>query len=196
MFVTHRMLPRVLAAGLVVGAVALFAAPAGALTDPEEWGDTFCTETGGWLSGAQAGAEELSAQAEDPSLTPADGKSLIVDYVSTGADATKAFGQAMKRAGVPDVQNGAKIEAAILAGIAGSEAKLVALEKAAKALPTKSPTAFQKGAAKLSKGLATFSQPFQKGLTKAESLDTSGDLNAALGSQPSCADLEQFVTGG
>ena len=94
------------------------------------------------------------------------------------------------------LENGAKIEAAILAGIAGSEAKLVALEKAAKALPTKSPTAFQKGAAKLSDGLATFSQPFQKGLSKAESLDKSGDLNAALGSQPSCADLEQFVTGG
>ena len=36
----------------------------------------------------------------------------------------------MKRAGVPDVKNGAKIEAAILAGIAGSQAKLVAVEKA------------------------------------------------------------------
>jgi len=196
MAVFRRPLAPSLTAALVLATVAVFAAPAGALTDPAEWSDTFCTETGNWLSGAQHGAEELSAQAEDPNLTPADGKTLIVDYVSTGADATKAFGQAMKRAGVPDVENGAKIEAAILAGIAGSEAKLVALEKAAKALPTKSPTAFQKGAAKLSDGLATFSQPFQKGLSKAESLDKSGDLNAALGSQPSCADLEQFVTGG
>ena len=196
MTATPRTLRRALTAALVVATVAVFAAPAGALTEPATWSDTFCTETGNWLSGAQKGAEQLSTQAEDPSLTPAAGKALIVDYVSTGADATKAFGQAMKRAGVPDVQNGAKIEAAILVGIAGSQAKLVALEKAAKALPTKSPTAFQKGAAKLSKGLGTFSQPFQKGLTKAESLDTSGDLNAALGSQPSCADLEQFVTGG
>jgi|RhiMetdeSRZDD1v2_1073273.scaffolds.fasta_scaffold289926_3 hypothetical protein len=187
---------RVLTVGLVLATVALFAAPAGALTDAEEWSDTFCTETGGWLSGAQAGAEELSAQAEDPSLTPADGKALIVDYVSTGADATKAFGQAMKRAGVPDVKNGARIQAAILAGIAGSEAKLIALEKAAKTLPTKSPTAFQKGAEKLAKGLSSFSEPFQKGLSKAESLDTSGELDAALSAQASCADLEQFVTGG
>ena len=196
MTTTPRTLLRVLTAALALATVALFAAPAGALTDAENWGDTFCTETGNWLSGAQQGAEELSTQAEDPNLTAADGKALIVDYVSTGVDATKAFGQAMKRVGAPDVKNGAKIQASILAGIAGSEAKLVAVEKAAKALPTKSPTAFQKGATKLSKGLVTFSEPFQKGLSKAESLDTSGELDAALGTLPSCAALEQFVTGG
>jgi len=196
MAVYRRPLAHSLAAALVVATVAAFAAPAGALADPTDWGDTFCTETGNWLAGAQQGAEELSTQAEDPSLTAADGKALIVDYVSTGVDSTKAFGQAMKRVGAPDVKNGAKIQASILAGIAGSEAKLVVVEKTAKALPTKSPTAFQKGAEKLSKQLSTFSQPFQKGLSKAESLDSSGDLNAALGTLPSCADLEQFVTGG
>jgi len=196
MATTPRTLLRVLTAAVALATVALFAAPAGALSDPEDWGDTFCTDTGNWLAGAQQGAEELSTQAEDPNLTAADGKALIVDYVSTGVDATKAFGQAMKRVGAPDVKNGAKIQASILAGIAGSEAKLVVVEKAAKALPTKSPTAFQKSAAKLSKQLATFSEPFQKGLSKAESLDTSGDLNTALGTLPSCADLEQFVTGG
>ena len=196
MSVMLRRIARASAACVALALVALLAAPAGALTDPKQWSDTFCTETGNWLGGAQQGAQDLSTKAEDPNLTPADGKGLIVDYVATGADATKAFGQAMKRAGVPDVKNGAKIQAAILAGIAGSEAKLVALEKAAKALPTKPPVAFQKAAEKLSKGLGTFSQPFQKGLSKAESLDTSGDLDTALSTQPSCADLEQFVTGG
>jgi hypothetical protein len=196
MSVIQRRLARASVACVVLALLALFAAPAGALTDPDEWADTFCTETGTWLGGAQQGAQQLTAQADDPGLTPADGKALIVDYVSTGADATKAFGQAMKRAGVPEVQNGAKIQAAVLAGIAGSAAKLVALEKAAKSLPTKSPVAFQKSAAKLAKGLGTFSEPFQKGLSKAESLDKSGALDAALSTQPSCADLEQFVTGG
>ena len=196
MSVPLRTATRVAAAALALAVFALLGPPAGALTDPEQWSDTFCTETGNWLSGAQQGAQDLSTQADDPSLTAADGKALIVDYVSTGVDATKAFGQAMKRAGVPEVKNGAKIEAAILAGIAGSQAKLVAVEKAAKALPTKPPVAFQKGAQKLSKTLATFSDPFQKGLSKAESLDTSGELDASLSKQPSCADLEQFVTGG
>jgi len=190
-----RITARILAASLVLTVVGFVAAPAGALADPKQWGDTFCTETGNWLSGAQQGAQDLSKQAEDPSLTAADGKSLIVDYVSTGVDATKAFGQAMKRAGAPDVRNGVKIQVAILAGIAGSQAKLLAVEKAAKALPIKPALAFQKAAQKLSKNLAGFSEPFQKGLSKAESLDSSGDLDAALSTQPSCADLQQFVTG-
>jgi hypothetical protein len=196
MSVWLRSAARVVAACVAVVVVAVVAAPAGALADPQQWSATFCTETGNWLSGAQQGAQELTTKAEDPNLTEADGKALLVDYASTGVDSTKAFGQAMKTAGVPDVKNGAKIQAAILAGIAGAQAKLIAVEKAAKKLPTKPPLAFQKGAQKLSKSLGTFSEPFQKGLSKAESLDSSGDLDAALSKQPSCADLQQFVTGG
>ena len=128
MSVFLRIGARLVALCAPVVVVALLAAPAGALVDPAEWSDTFCTETGNWLAGAQSGAQELSDQAEDPSLTAADGKALIVDYVSTGVDATKAFAQAVKREGAPDVKNGAKIQAAILAGIVGSEAKLAAIE--------------------------------------------------------------------
>src|SRR5262245_46491887 len=117
MSASPRMLWRVLTAVLVItGAGLVVAAPAGALTDPTEWGDTFCTETATWLTGAQAGADDLSAQAEDPSLTPADAKSLIVDFLATGVDATTSFAKEMKSAGAPDVKNGAKIQAAILAG--------------------------------------------------------------------------------
>jgi hypothetical protein len=42
--IAPRMVPRVLAGALVVTVVALFAAPAGALADPSEWGDTFCEQ--------------------------------------------------------------------------------------------------------------------------------------------------------
>jgi hypothetical protein len=197
MSVTHRTRLRGLAAGLVVAAaVGLFAAPAGALTDPEEWGDTFCTETAEWLTGAQQGADELSTQADDPSLTPADAKSLIVDFLATGVDATSAFLKEMKRAGVPDVTNGPKIEAAILAGIAGSGAKLAALEKTAKAMPTKPLKAFQKASTKLGNEVGTFSEPFTKGVSKAESLDTSGALGNVLGTLPACAELDRLASGG
>ena len=59
---------RVLTAALVLSLaiVALVAAPAGALSDPEEWGDTFCTETGNWLPGATEGAEQLSTAGRGP----------------------------------------------------------------------------------------------------------------------------------
>jgi hypothetical protein len=196
MAVLRRPLARSLAAGLAVGAVALFAAPAGALTDPQQWGDTFCSETATWLTGAQQGADDLSAQAEDPSLTPADAKALIVDFLGTGVDATTAFGKEMKRAGVPDVENGAKIQAAILAGIAGSGTKLVALEKTAKAMPTKPLKAFQKASTKLGNEVGTFSEPFTKGVSKAESLDSSGELSNVLGTLPACAELDRLASGG
>jgi hypothetical protein len=175
--------------------VALVAAPAGALTDADQWADTFCTETANWLTGAQQGVESLSAQANDASLTPADAKGLLADYLATGVDATKAFGQEVKRAGVPDVKNGPKIEAAVLTGIAGSQAKLVALEKAVKALPTKPVKVFQKVSSKVVKDLGKFAEPFSKGVDKAKSLDTSGELGSAINTLPSCGTLDQFSSG-
>ena len=196
MSVTPRALRRVSVAVLVVATAALFAAPAGALADPAEWGDTFCTETTAWLAGAQAGAEDLSTQAEDPSLTPGDAKALIVDFLGTGVDATTAFAKEMKLAGAPDVQNGAKIQVAILTGIGGSAAKLAALEKAAKAIPTKPLRAFRKASTKVSNGVASFSEPFTKGVSKAESLDSSGELGDVLGTLPSCAELDHLAGGG
>ena len=187
---------RVLSAALVIATVALFAAPAGAATDPQRWGDTFCSETADWLTGAQQGAESLSTQAEDPSLTAAQGRQLIVQYISTGVEATKSFGQAVKGAGVPDVKHGSQIQAAILAGISGSGAALSALEKKAKAMPTKATVAFEKAASKIGTELGKFTQPFIKGLDKAESLDSSGELGNVLGTLPSCAKIEQIAQGG
>jgi hypothetical protein len=191
-----RSAARVVAACAPIALIALSAAPAGALTDPTEWGDTFCTETTTWLTGAQSGADNLSAQADDPSLTPADAKALIVDFLATGVDATTAFAKEMKRTGAPDVENGAKIQVAILAGITGSGAKLAALEKAAKAIPTKPVAAFQKASTKLGNQVSSFSEPFTKGVSKAESLDDSGELSDVLGSLPSCAELDRLASGG
>jgi hypothetical protein len=191
-----RTAARVLAACAPIAVIALLAAPAGALADPTEWADTFCTETTTWLTGAQAGADNLSAQAEDPSLTPADAKGLIVDFLATGVDATTAFAKEIKSTGTPDVKNGAKIQVAILAGIGGSGAKLAALEKAAKAIPTKPLAAFQRASTKLGNQVAGFSEPFTKGVSKAESLDTSGALGDVLGSLPSCAELDRLASGG
>jgi hypothetical protein len=196
MAATRRMLLCVLTVTLVIATAALYAAPAGALTDPEQWGDTFCSETADWLTGAQQGADQLSAQADDPSLTASDAKTLIADYLETGVDATTAFGKAIKRVGAPDVKNGTKIQAAILAGIAGSGVLLAGLEKTAKAMPTKPATAFQRSASKIGAKLSGFSSPFQKGLSKAESLDSSGELNTVLGTLPSCAELDRIASGG
>jgi hypothetical protein len=187
---------RVVAACVAVAVLAILAAPAGSLTDANRWADTFCTETGTWLTGAQQGADELSAKADDASLTPAGARKLIADYLATGVDATKSFGQEVKRAGVPDVKNGPKIQAAILAGIAGAQAKLTALQKTAKAMPTKPLVAFQKATTKLGNELGKFADPFTKGVSKAKALDTSGELGTAINTLPSCAALDQASSGG
>lgn len=187
---------RLATVGLLLGAVvALAAAPAGALTDPEDWGDTFCTETTAWLNGATAGANQLGEDASDPNLKATQGKSLLVNFLSTGVDATKSFGSEMKSAGVPKVTNGAKVQAAILAGIAGSTAKLTALEKAAKALPTKSTTLFEKGATKISQQLSTFTVPFNAGVKKATQLSKNDELSDVLSSLPSCSALANLNFG-
>jgi len=195
MSVTPRTFRCVVTAALAIVTVALLAAPAGAVTDPEQWADTFCTETATWLTSAQQGANTLSTQANDPSLTAAGAKKLLADYLRTGVGATKAFGHEVKRAGAPDVQNGPKIQAAILTGIAGSQVKLAALEKTAKALPTKPLGVFQKASTKLVNQLGKFADPFTKGVDNAKSLDTSGQLGSAINTLPSCTALDQLSSG-
>jgi hypothetical protein len=195
MSVMFRGAPRVVVACAAFALVALVAAPAGALTNLTDWADTFCTETATWLTGAQQGADTLTAQADDPSLTAADAKGLLADYFSTGVDATKTFGREVKQAGIPDVKNGPKIQAAILAGIAGSQAKLTALEKAAKTMPTKPVKVFQKASSKLGDEAGKFVDPFTKGVNKAKTLDTSGELGTAINTLPSCTALDQASSG-
>lgn len=174
---------------VVVAVITLAPGPAGAATDAETWGDTFCSETINWLSGATQGVDELQTASEDPTLTAAEGKALIVDFLKTGAAATKAYERAMKQAGVPDIENGAKIQAAILTGIAGSAVKIVALERDARKLPTKPERAFDKAAAKLGDRLDDFSAPFGKGMTKAGDLDKGNQLGQILRTLPACAPL-------
>jgi hypothetical protein len=185
-----RLLRRGATAVLALCALAaVLAAPAGAATAPEKWGATFCTETVGWLQGAQQGANDLQTKASDPSITPADGKALIVEFLSTGVASTKAYGQALKAAGAPNIKNGAKIQASILAGIAGSGAKLTVLNKVAKKIPTRPPAAFQKAATKLGNQLSSFSEPFSKGMDGAGKLDSGHQLANILQSLPECAPL-------
>ncbi len=187
---SFRVARRFLLAALLTGVLfAVAAVPAGALTDPNQWGDTFCNETVAWLSGAMQGAQQVSEKAADPTLTAADGKQLMVDFLNTGVSSTKSFGQTMKKAGAPAITNGPKIQAAILAGIAGSGAKLAALDTAAKVLPTKPQKAFEAGAKRIGNQLSTFTQPFQKGLSAADKLDKGNQLGSVLQARPACAPL-------
>jgi hypothetical protein len=185
-----RVVARAVALTLLVGAVGFGpSVPATAATDATAWGATFCTETVGWLQGAIEGADELAARAEDPSLTPAQGRALVVRYLQGGVRATRAFGKAVKQAGAPDVPNGTRIQAAILAGIAGSEARLTALARTARTLPTKSPAVFDRAVSKLSTKLSSFSNPFQKGMARAQDLDRDRALGSLLETLPECAAL-------
>jgi hypothetical protein len=147
-----------------------------------------------WLSGATQGADQVATKAADPSITPAQAKQLMVDYLTTGVSATKSFGQAVKSAGAPKINNGAKIQALVLAGIAGSGAKLAVLLKAAKVLPTKRAPVFEKGATKIGNQLSGFSSPFSAALSKVDKLDKGNALGNVLQTLPECAPLSQGTT--
>jgi hypothetical protein len=179
----------------MVGVLVLSTAPVGAATHPEVWGQTFCSETVAWLGGATAGANQLAADASAVDVTPAKGRNLLVGFLSTGVDATKSFAREVKSAGAPDITNGRKIQAAIVAGINGSAAKLAVYETAAKVLPTKNERLFSKGARKITGELDTFTDPFEKGLDKADDLDMGNQLGSILESIPECAPLARAAGG-
>lgn len=181
---------RRLAVGLTaVALLGLTAGPAGAAATPEEWADGFCTASNEWFAGAEAGVAQLQALGDDPTTTPKDGKDFLVEFFGTGVAATKDYAKAVKALGAPDVPKGEKIQATVLAGIEDSAARLAKLRTSAKGLPTKSERKLQRAGGKLIDEFAEFVEPWAKALAKAEKLDTTGELDAAFLSEPSCAPL-------
>jgi hypothetical protein len=177
------------AARLVIATVGVVAigsvgiSGAGAATDPAEWGEVFCVETTTWLDGAQAGAEDLAANAD---VSPKKGRALLVDFFATGVSATKAYGKRIRAAGAPDAAQGAEIQRALLAGIKGVQKRLARLEKQAKKLPTGNTAKFQQKSTDLGLAFQGVLEPWSSALDEIDRLDPDQALIAELRPIPAC----------
>lgn len=163
------------------------AVPAGAKTDLREWGTVFCTETVQWLEGAVEGAQDFEARAA--SMTTDQAKAALVGFFITGVEATQAYADAVEAAGIPAVQNGARIQATILEGIGGARDVLEELADQAAQLPTTDANAFRAAAQQITSRMDDVSAPFEEAMNKASRLDRSKKLDKSLRKLRACKPL-------
>lgn len=182
---TSRFARRALA-GAIVSATFLVvtALPAPAATSPSKWGGAFCGSLTDWADVITNGAADFEAQAS--SATPAQAKTLFVQYLDDATQATEEFGDALGDAGAPDVKNGKKIQSTILEGIAGVEALLGSVTTQASQLPTSDAAAFKAAAQPIIDQISDASVPFEDAMDEVATLEKKKELSKALKKVKAC----------
>jgi hypothetical protein len=182
---------RVTAVGvLALASVALAAVSASAKTStPEKWGTTFCGSLTTWSDEVTERGDEIRTSLQGASISPTDGKALIVGYIGDIGDATGQFSTRMKKVGNPDATNGAKIQKTILRGIEGIETRVGDLETLAQSIPTTDLTSFQTSVQALAAAFDTVSQPFDQAMDKVAQLDEDNGLSGELEDLKACRAL-------
>lgn len=151
-------------------------------TTPETWGAIFCGSLGRWSGALADGATDLQSAATETTARHAD----IVRYLDRIAISTDEFRRQVERAGDPDTADGARIEKAVLRGIAGIGARVQALRRAAVALPTDDPGAFDAAVTGLVSELTAVTRPFDRAMRRVTRLDRDDELSDSLGRLAVC----------
>jgi len=179
------VLTRVLA---VVVAVAAIATPASAATQAKtvsvkQWSASVCKGFAEW----ETRLTKLSSR--DAVADPAAGKAAITKYVRGALKATDKLASSLKSAGVPSVNDGKAIEAALLSAVKGVRAAYATAKTSAAALPTDDAAAFAAAAQALAAQLQTASTTLSTTLTDAVTSNPSSALDKAFTSTKACAAL-------
>lgn len=171
-------------------AIGLAAGPALAKTSsPEKWGSAFCGSLSAWSDRVTGGAAEIQDTIEGADITPAEGKTLIVDFIGEIGDATGDFLTAMKKAGNPAAAKGSQIQKAIVGGIEGIERRVRDLEALAQNIPTTDLTSFRTSVDSISASFDSVSAPFDDAMDRVAQLDRKDVLSKRLQKVKACRAL-------
>ena len=167
------------------------AAPAGAKTVPaSQWMTKFCTTFGTWTTSIQQASQQvqsLSSTADPSNLTGA--KNSLVDMLSQSIDATDTAVSKLKAAGVPDAQNGKKINAAIIAALSNAKKVFTDAESSAESISTTDATSFAGDTTKVSDDISSGLDGAFSGLSKIDKLDKSGTFQKLSKKNKACKAL-------
>jgi len=182
----------VTACALLVLALSGVASGATQNATPKKWISVFCGSVLTWEHTVKSNTTKLNAtfktlksagKADIPTV-----KSKLVTYLNGIVKSTNSMVADVKHVGAPNVQNGAKLQSAVLSAFALVQKAFNQTLSSAKKLPTGDAKAFEKQALALAKALqgnagrigAAFN-PIQKYSTK--------ELNDAAKATPACAKL-------
>ena len=166
----------------------VFTSSASAATiSPDRWAPKFCGVVSDWQSSLRNRLQtfETSVRSEPKSVSAA--KAVFVKFLDAVLTDTNHAVAALDRTGSPNAPNGKKIEALFVDGLRSAASLFKSAKSEIQHAQIKSLR--QLGSlgktvgAKITKGAAAIT----KSSAKAEKLDTSGKLAAALGHEPKCA---------
>jgi hypothetical protein len=186
-------LTRIIAIATVatVPLLGVVAAPAGAKTVPaSQWMTKFCTIFGDWTQTIQQASQEvqsLSTTADPTDLAGA--KNALVDMLNQSIDATDTAVRDLKAAGVPDAQNGKKINATIITALQNGKAVFEDAESAAESISTTDAATFSTNTTKMSDDISTGLDDAFSGLSKIDKLDKSGTFKKLSNKNKACKAL-------
>jgi hypothetical protein len=169
----------------------LAAAPAGAKTVPAaQWMTKFCTIYGDWIQTIQQASQELqslSSTADGTDLTAA--KNSLVEKLSQSIDATDTAVSDLEAAGVPDAQNGKKIDTMILTAVQRAKSVFQDAESSAESISITDAATFVTDTKKLNGDLSTGLNDAFSGLSKINKLDKSGTFKKLSNKNKACKAL-------
>jgi hypothetical protein len=185
------MIRRVCCAGALVAALVVASVPAAhASTAPSVWATKFCTALVKWQKTVTSESEKAS-----DALDVTAGSDLaaireeFTKFLSKDVRATNSAIKAINRAGAPDVTNGSKIQAKIVAGFQAASDVFAGAQDDAAALSTTDPTSFVADAQKIESNLNSAADGFTQAFTEVQSLDKGNELEKALEKSRACQAL-------
>jgi hypothetical protein len=185
-------LSRVIAFAALVAlpVVGLSASPAQAKTvSPQQWSTKFCTALSDWLDTIQGSSSDVQRALADTSDLPG-AKTTLVDYLSQAVDATGTAIQDVKAAGIPRTTNGAKIQAAVVAGLGKAKTIFEQAESDAEQLPTDDPESFASDATAIGTKITDSGSEVDDAFSKIDNLDKGGALDKVVRKTRACAFLK------
>jgi hypothetical protein len=179
------------AAVLTVGLVGVAAPGASAATvSPSEWAPKFCTALTDYQSTLTSGSDDLtSSLAGTTNLKKARAK--LVSFLGKMSDAAKTAKKDVQAAGEPSSANGDEIAGTFVSALGQSSTIFNKAKAQAAKVSTSNPAAFQKQGIKVGTDLSKAATTLADTFTGIQTLDSDGELGAALQADSSCSELYQ-----
>jgi hypothetical protein len=144
--------PAVLLATAAVAAVPLAACGGGSsksgTVSASSYVGQLCISAASWLKGMEAKTSSLEGELGS-NVTPTEKKRVLESLVSTAVADTEAVVNALRTAGVPEVNNGKHISELVVSSFEGISSRLAGLQSQVASLPTNDPAAFEEQAKKI-----------------------------------------------
>jgi hypothetical protein len=179
------------AVAVVVLFVVLAPGAAAAKTLPAaQWVPKFCAALSTFQQHLSKDGTKADAVLSGNITSLADAKSTLAGFMAKAVKDADTVISALKRAGAPNAANGSKIAARFVTGFQTVRRLYASARTAAQHLPTKTLAGFESSTKKLTSDLSKGVNGLTATIKSIQSLDTSGNVGAALRAEPTCAFLQ------